>query len=128
MKHIDLTIHTEARKRNIERCRERGIILPTFEQMKNPSTLAPKVLAGLRDVGLWDVNPLNLFRITWHNEPVERGGLFQNINCMEFPPQLTGVPARILALVGKWFPTGAHKVGATYGCLAPARPHPHGGG
>jgi cysteine synthase len=22
--------------------------------------------------------------------------------------------------VGKWFPTGAHKVGATYGCLAPA--------
>ncbi len=25
-----------------------------------------------------------------------------------------------MALVGKWFPTGAHKVGATYGCLAPA--------
>ena len=30
------------------------------------------------------------------------------------------MPARIIALVGKWFPTGAHKVGATYGCLAPA--------
>ena len=29
-------------------------------------------------------------------------------------------PARIIGLVGKWFPTGAHKVGATYGCLAPA--------
>ncbi|GIS36989.1 MAG: hypothetical protein Ct9H90mP9_0190 [Pseudomonadota bacterium] len=22
--------------------------------------------------------------------------------------------------MGKWFPTGAHKVGATYGCIAPA--------
>ena len=27
--------------------------------------------------------------------------------------------ARIIALVGKWFPTGSHKVGATYGCLVP---------
>ncbi|MEA1986844.1 MAG: pyridoxal-phosphate dependent enzyme, partial [Candidatus Marinimicrobia bacterium] len=30
-----------------------------------------------------------------------------------------GVKAKIVALVGKWFPTGAHKVGATLGCLAP---------
>ena len=29
------------------------------------------------------------------------------------------MPARIVALVGKWFPTGAHKVGAAYGCLVP---------
>jgi cysteine synthase len=32
---------------------------------------------------------------------------------------LTGVEARILALVGKWFPTGSHKVGASFGCLVP---------
>ena len=38
---------------------------------------------------------------------------------MEIPPELTGVEARIIALVGKWFPTGAHKVGATFGCLVP---------
>ena len=25
----------------------------------------------------------------------------------------------IIALVGKWFPTGAHKVGAAFGCLVP---------
>ena len=25
----------------------------------------------------------------------------------------------IIALVGKWFPTGCHKVGASFGCLAP---------
>jgi len=32
---------------------------------------------------------------------------------------LTGVEARIIALVGKWFPTGSHKVGASFGCLIP---------
>ncbi|MBT6614333.1 MAG: pyridoxal-phosphate dependent enzyme, partial [Deltaproteobacteria bacterium] len=32
---------------------------------------------------------------------------------------LTGVDARIVAVVGKWFPTGAHKVGAAFGCLVP---------
>ncbi|MCD6287397.1 MAG: pyridoxal-phosphate dependent enzyme, partial [Anaerolineae bacterium] len=32
---------------------------------------------------------------------------------------LTGVDARIIALVGKWFPTGSHKVGAAFGCLVP---------
>ena len=32
---------------------------------------------------------------------------------------MTGCKAKIVVLVGKWFPTGAHKVGATYGCLAP---------
>ena len=38
---------------------------------------------------------------------------------MELPPELTGVEARIIALVGKWFPTGSHKVGASFGCLVP---------
>ena len=41
------------------------------------------------------------------------------MNYIEFPQALTGVDARILALVGKWFPTGSHKVGATFGCLVP---------
>ena len=30
-----------------------------------------------------------------------------------------GHGARIVQIVGKWFPTGAHKVGAAFGCLAP---------
>ena len=74
----------------------------------------------LRGVGLWDVNPLNLFRITWKNEAGESGGLYRHVpNYIELPPALTGVPARIVALVGKWFPTGCHKVGASFGCLVP---------
>ena len=117
---IALTMNKEVRKRNISRCREKGIALPTFAQMKEPERAPRGVQEALRTVGLWDVNPMNLHRITWRNQPVASGGLFGEVNYLEIPRELTRVPARIIALVGKWFPTGAHKVGATYGCLAPA--------
>jgi cysteine synthase A len=117
---IDLALHPPARSRNVARCRERGIVLPTFGEMKDPSRVPAAIRAKLASVGLWDVDPLNLFRISWRNEPTPHGGGFGPVNWLEFPRELTGVRARIVALVGKWFPTGAHKVGATYGCLAPA--------
>ena len=117
---INLKINSQVRRSNIERCRERGIILPTFSQMKDPSSVPGPVMKKLGETGLWDIDPVNLFRITWRNEPVHSGGAFSGVNYMEFPRELTGVKARIIGLVGKWFPTGAHKVGATYGCLAPS--------
>jgi cysteine synthase A len=116
---IDLTIEGEKRKRAIERVRERGIIIPTFAQMKDPDGIPAQVKEKLARIGLWDLNPLNLFRITWKNEPVGAGGGFDGVNYLEIPSSLSGVEARIIALVGKWFPTGAHKVGATFGCLVP---------
>lgn len=117
---INLNINDKARKNNIRRCKEKGIVIPTFAQMKNPNSAPPQIKDGLKKIGLWDVNPLNLHRITWKNEPKDFGGGFGGVNYIELPPSLTGVPARIVALVGKWFPTGAHKVGATFGCLAPS--------
>jgi len=116
---IDLTVNEKQLERTAQRARERGIIAPTFAQMKDPNKIPQKVKDGLKDVGLWDLHPLNLFRITWKNEPVKHGGGFDGVNYVEIPSEITGVKARIIALVGKWFPTGAHKVGATYGCLAP---------
>jgi len=116
---IDLTRHPVQLERAVARARERGIIIPTFAQMRDPSRIPSSVVERLRDIGLWDLHPLNLFRITWKNEPTPHGGGFGGVNYLEFPPELTGVSARIIALVGKWFPTGAHKVGATFGCLAP---------
>jgi len=116
---IDLTMNSKQAELNAKHCKERGIILPTFEEMKNPVKISEKIKAELKKVGLWDVHPRNLFRITWANEPLETGGGFGGVNYMVFPPELTGCKANIVALVGKWFPTGAHKVGATYGCLAP---------
>ena len=117
---IDLTIHPEALERNLRNARENNILIPTFRQMKHPESIPDKVKEGLKSVGLWDVNPLNLFRITWKNEAKEYGGLFQHVpNYVELPSSLTGVPCRIVAMAGKWFPTGCHKVGASFGCLAP---------
>ena len=119
MTSIDLSIIPERRKRAIQRVRERNIIIPTFEQMKNPQRVPQRVREGLRQIGLWDVNPLNLFRITWKNEPIPKGGDYGGVNYLELPKSLTGCEARIIVLVGKWFPTGAHKVGAAFGCLVP---------
>ncbi|NOX37905.1 MAG: pyridoxal-phosphate dependent enzyme [Calditrichaeota bacterium] len=106
-------------ERAIQRARERGIVIPTFKQLMNPETIPETIREKLKQVGLWEVNPLNLFRVSWKNEPVSHGGLFGGVNFLEIPSTLTGVRARIFALVGKWFPTGAHKVGATFGCLVP---------
>jgi cysteine synthase len=119
MTTIDLSLHKDRRARAIQRARERRIIIPTFAQMKDPSLIPARVKESLKEVGLWDVDPRNLFRINWHNAPQARGGGFGAVNALELPPSLTGVPARIIVLVGKWFPTGAHKVGAAFGCLVP---------
>ena len=116
---IDLSINKEKLAHNVQVARENHIILPTFAQMRDPQKVPEKVKKALKNVGLWDVNPLNLFRITWHNEPTMEGGQYGGVNFIELPSVLTGVKARIIVLCGKWFPTGCHKVGASYGCLAP---------
>ena len=117
---INLRKHKAIIAKNAERCREKGIILPTFAQMKDPALIPDDIKERLKGVGLWDVNPLNLFRINWHNEPTDFGGGFGGVNYIEIPREITGTKARIIALAGKWFPCGVHKVGATYACLAPA--------
>src|SRR6056297_2502396 len=116
---INLEINEKKLAKAIERAREKNIILPTFKQMKNPELIPDKIKEKLKNIGLWDINSYNLFRITWKNEPKKEGGLYDGVNYLELPSELTGVDARIIGVVGKWFPTGAHKVGATYGCLAP---------
>jgi cysteine synthase len=112
-------INEEVLKKTVERCKERKIIIPTLAEQKDPTKVPEKIKKRLASVGLWDVNPLNLFRITWKNEPKEKGGLFNKGNWLELPPELTGVRARVVGLIGKYFPTGAHKVGAAFGCLVP---------
>ncbi len=107
----------KARNHAIERCREKGILIPTFGQMREPGTIDPAIVAALRGVDMQAVDPLNLFRITWHNDP--RTGAFGEVNYLAMPSALTGTEARIAGLVGKYFPTGSHKVGAAFGCLAP---------
>jgi cysteine synthase len=116
---IDLTIDRARRARALSQARARNIHIPTFAQMKDPGLISDEIKHKLEQVGLWELNPLNLYRITWKNQPVPHGGGFNDVNYLELPSSLTGVAARIIVLVGKWFPTGAHKVGAAFGCLVP---------
>ena len=116
---IDLTVTPDQMHASAVRCAEQNIVVPTFAEMKDPSLVPGQIRDELGSVGLWDVHPRNLFRITWKNQPTPSGGGFGGVNYVELPSELTGVSARIVALVGKWFPTGAHKVGATFGCIAP---------
>ncbi len=116
---IDLNVNAVQRRKNVQRCRDKGILLPTYAQMRDPTRIPAAIKRELADVGLWDVHVRNLFRINWHNEPAERGGGFGDVNFVELPPALTGTRARIVGIVGKWFPTGAHKVGPALSCLLP---------
>ena len=117
---IDLSINKKGLANNIAKAKENNIIIPTFAQMENPDLIPEKIKAKLANTGLWDVDPVNLFRITWKNEAKDFGGLYQSVpNYVEIPSALSGVKCRILAMAGKWFPTGCHKVGASFGCLAP---------
>ena len=115
--HLKLDTNEDVRLRAVARCRERGILIPTFAQMRDPRLVEPPIRRALETLDMQAVDPLNLFRITWRNDPTTGG--FGEVNHLELPSELTGVPARIIGLVGKHFPTGAHKVGAAFGCLVP---------
>ena len=65
--------------------------------MRNPELIPEKIKNKLKDIGLWDINSYNLFRITWKNESVKKGGQFDGVNFVELPSELTGVKARIFA-------------------------------
>ena len=116
---IDLTIYEDRLLRAVDRAREQNVIIPTYAQQKDPELVPESIKNELASIGLWDIVPQNLFRITWKNEAKDNGGGYGDVNYIEFPSSLTGVDARIIALVGKWFPTGAHKVGAAFSCLVP---------
>lgn len=117
LERFKLKINEDVLKKTVERARERNIVIPTFSQQKNPNLIPQKIKDEVKKLGLWDVNPRNLFRITWKNN-IETG-LYSEPNYLELPSELTGVKARIVGLTGKYFPTGAHKVGAAFGCLVP---------
>jgi cysteine synthase A len=117
---IDLTIKEEQLNKTVQSVKERNIVIPTMAQMKDPDKIPMHIKEKLMNTGLWDIDPINLFRISWKNQPVKEGGLYNKLpNYVEIPSEISGVKARIIAMSGKYFPTGAHKVGASFACLVP---------
>jgi cysteine synthase len=117
MSGIIKKINSEVVKKTSKRCKAKNIKIPTFKELRNPEIIPQDIKDKLKKIGLWDVNPLNLYRINWKNDI--NTGLFGDVNYFEVPKEITGVKARIIGLTGKFFPTGAHKVGAAFGCLVP---------
>lgn len=114
------TTRRQALDRNIQKARESGIIISTFESIRYLETISEPIRARLRGMDLWDVNPPSLFRVTWRNGPMKSDKPYRAVsNYIELSPTLASVPTHITALVGKWFPTGYHKVRASFDCLAP---------
>ena len=84
---------------------------PTYDEMLNPSHQDPKTrAAALKAAKENELDPINLFNITWKNEKNE-------VNKIVLPKALTGVEANIVVLLGKYFPSGSHKVGPAYATL-----------
>ena len=95
------------------------VLLPTFAQLADPSTLPPRAAAVLDGVDPDAPRAANLLRVHWYNDATRRARTALP-GYIELPPQVTGVPARIVVLLGRRFPMiGAHKVLAAYACLAP---------
>ena len=68
MSRIVPSVNEEVLRRSAKRCRERGVTVPTFAQMRDPGSVPESVKTRLKQVGLWDLDPANLFRITWKND------------------------------------------------------------
>ncbi len=112
---VDPTVY----ENTVTRFRDANIVLPTFAQLADPTTIPAEIRDALADVDPDAADPLNLFRVHWYNDAT-RAHLVDVPEYIELPASLTGVEARIVVALGDRFPMiAAHKVLAAYGCLAP---------
>jgi cysteine synthase len=106
-------------ERTVGRFQSAGIVMPTFGQLADPSTIPARIASRLAGIDPDEPHPLNLFRAHWYNGPDRRSRAAVPVHVV-LPRELTGVDARIVVALGDRFPMiGSHKVIAAYGCLAP---------
>ncbi|MDH3744653.1 MAG: pyridoxal-5'-phosphate-dependent protein subunit beta [Acidobacteriota bacterium] len=106
----------------VEHFRKAEIRLPTFAELADPSRVPEPVTEALASVGRDEAHPANLFRVHWNNSNIGAGPneRLEVPDHLVLPRALTGVEAPIVVLPADRFPMiHAHKVLATYGCLAP---------
>jgi cysteine synthase len=112
-------VDPQAYEHAVKRCREENIALPTFAELADPASIGAEWAATLAGVDPDAADARNLYRVHWYNGP-DRSGRVSVPEHIVFPPELTGVDAPIVALLGNRFPmVRAHKVLAAYACLAP---------
>lgn len=115
----DSIVDADARASSVQRFAEQGILLPTFAELRNPSTIDDRVVESLQQVDHREPDAANLFRVHWYNQ-ADSDQFGETPEFIELPSELTGVSARIVLAVGARFPMiDTHKVLAAYACLAP---------
>lgn len=103
----------------VERFRQSGILLPRISQLADPFAYRQEIETHVQDADPDSPDSRNLFRVHWHNG-ADRKSLVEVPEHIVFPPELTGVKAKIVVAIGNRFPMiRAHKVLAAYGCLVP---------
>jgi len=83
---------------------------PTYDEMLDPSKISENIMEKVILAKEEELNPLNLFNITWRDPSNE-------IRKVVLPKAITGVDANIVVMLGKYFPSGSHKVGPAYATL-----------
>jgi len=83
---------------------------PTYDEMLHPDTVEKSIRNKAIVAKEHELDPMNLFNITWRNDR-------NKINKIVLPKALTGVDANIVVMLGKYFPSGSHKVGPAYATL-----------
>ena len=83
---------------------------PTYDEMLERNLIDPGIKKKAEIAKNDELDPINLFNITWKDEN-------NNVRKMVLPPELTGIDANIVVLLGKDFPSGSHKVGPAYSTL-----------
>jgi len=84
---------------------------PTYREMLDPVEMPKNVRErALQAAGGNELDPVNLFNITWKDQAGQ-------VRSLVLPPEITGVDANIVVLLGVGFPSGSHKVGPAYAIL-----------
>ena len=112
----DRIVDESAIANSVSRFRERGIRLPKFSELADPSSFDHSSAVGDSDPQGPDAR--NLWRVHWYNDLA--GARVTVPDHVVLPPALTGVASPIIVVFGDRFPMiTAHKVLAAYSCLAP---------
>src|SRR5207244_5648730 len=89
-------------ERTVGRFRDAGIVLPTFAELADPTTIPEKIRLALGSIGPDDAHPLNLFRVHWFNgaDRTEQVAVPEHV---VLPKAFTVVEAPIAVAVGDRF-------------------------
>ena len=112
-------VDRRAYERNVQHMRGLGLALPRINELADPAGRLAAKASDIADADPDAADVRNLFRVHWHNGS-DRRTLAEVPEHVVLPEALTGVPAKIIVVLGNRFPMiNAHKVLAAYGCLIP---------